>query len=60
MPTFFVPLLKVHIDSSTSTLSPKEYGKGGPLAMADATADFRKSMTKHDKGSPPWSKQVDV
>lgn len=27
-----------------STLSPKVYGKGGPLAIADATADLRKSI----------------
>lgn len=25
-------------------MSPKVYGKAGPLVMADATADLRKSM----------------
>lgn len=44
MPTRFVPLLRVHIDSSMSTLSPNEYGNGGPPAIADATADLRKSI----------------
>lgn len=42
--TFLVPLCRVQMDSSMSTRSPKEYGKGGPEAMAEATADFRKSM----------------
>ena len=27
-----------------STLSPNEYGNGGPVAIADATADLRKSI----------------
>lgn len=42
--TRFVPLLSVHTDSSMSTLSPNEYGNGGPVAIADATADLRKSI----------------
>lgn len=42
--TRFVPLCRVHMDWSTSTMSPNEYGNAGPLAIADATADFRKSM----------------
>lgn len=42
--TLLVPLCSVQIDSSMSTLSPNEYGKGGPFAMAEATADFKKSM----------------
>lgn len=42
--TRLVPLCRVHMDWSTSTMSPNEYGKAGPLAIADATADFRKSM----------------
>ena len=28
----------------SATLSPNEYGNGGPVAMADATADLRKSI----------------
>jgi hypothetical protein len=40
-----VPLYKVQMDSSISTRSPKLYPKAGPLEMADATADLRKSMT---------------
>lgn len=40
--TLLVPLYSVQIDSSISTLSPKLYGKGGPCAMAEATADLRK------------------
>lgn len=46
--TFFVPLCRVQMDSSMSTRSPKEYGKGGPEAMAEATADLRKSMAWRD------------
>jgi len=42
--TRFVPLCNAHIELSTSTRSPNEYGKGGPLEMADATADLRKSI----------------
>lgn len=44
-PTRLVPLYSVQIDSSTSTLSPNVYGNGGPWDMAEATADFRKSMS---------------
>lgn len=29
---------------STSTRSPKLYGKGGPPEIAEATADFKKSI----------------
>jgi hypothetical protein len=32
------------MEGSRSTLSPKVYGKGGPLAIAEATADLRNSM----------------
>lgn len=32
-----------------STLSPNEYGNGGPPDIADATADLRKSIEKE-----PW------
>ena len=42
--TLFVPLYSAHIELSTSTRSPNVYGNGGPLEMADATADLRKSM----------------
>lgn len=42
--TLLVPLCKVQIDWSTSTMSPKEYPKAGPLVMAEATADLRKSI----------------
>jgi len=42
--TRFVPLCNAHIELSTSTRSPNEYGKGGPLEIADATADLRKSI----------------
>lgn len=34
------------MDSDTSTRSPSEYGNELPLAIADATADLRKSMAK--------------
>jgi hypothetical protein len=43
--TLLVPLWSVQMDWSMSTLSPNEYGKAGPLEMADATADLRKSMS---------------
>jgi len=33
------------MEGSRSTLSPNVYGNGGPFAIAEATADFRKSMT---------------
>ena len=36
----------VHIDSSLSSRSPEVYRKELPLAIADATADFKKSI-KH-------------
>lgn len=53
--TRLVPLCRVHMDWSTSTTSPNEYGNAGPLAIADATADFRKSMAaKH----PAWTGAV--
>jgi hypothetical protein len=42
--TRFVPLYKVQMDSSMSTRSPKVYPNAGPLEMADAMADLRKSM----------------
>jgi hypothetical protein len=42
--TRLVPLQRVQMEGSRSVLSPKEYGKGGPFAMADATADLRKSI----------------
>jgi hypothetical protein len=45
MLTRFVPLNRVQMELSTSTLSPNEYGNGGPLEIAEATADFRKSMS---------------
>lgn len=44
MLTLLIPLCKVQMDWSRSTMSPKVYGKAGPFAMADATADFRKSI----------------
>jgi hypothetical protein len=34
------------MEGSRSTLSPKLYGNGGPLAIAEATADLRKSMAR--------------
>lgn len=43
-PTRFVPLWSVQIESPISTLSPREKGKEEPFAMADATADLRKSI----------------
>jgi hypothetical protein len=42
--TLFVPLFSVHIDWSTSTLSPMLTGKLELLEIADATANFRKSI----------------
>ena len=42
--TFLVPLLSVHIDWSTSTLSPITTGKLELLEIAEATANFRKSI----------------
>lgn len=50
--TRLVPLCRVHMDWSTSTTSPKEYGNAGPFAIADATADFRKSMAATH---PAWT-----
>ena len=44
MPTLLVPSCSDHIDCSRSSLSPKEYGNGGPLDIAEATADLRKSI----------------
>lgn len=32
------------MELSMSTRSPKEYGKAGPFEIADATADFKKSI----------------
>lgn len=32
-----------------STLSPNEYGNGGPPAIADATADLRKSIEEESR-----------
>jgi len=43
-PTRFVPLWSVQIESPISTLSPREKGREEPFAMADATADLRKSI----------------
>lgn len=47
------------MESDTSTLSPIEYGNELPFAMADATADLRKSIwdrenegTKQEKEKP--------
>jgi hypothetical protein len=45
MLTLFVPLNTVQIELSTSTLSPNEYGNGGPFEIAETTADFKKSMS---------------
>lgn len=42
--TRFVPLWSVQIESPMSTLSPSENGNELPFAMADATADLRKSI----------------
>ena len=42
--TLLVPLLSVHIDWSTSTLSPMLTGKLELLEIAEATANFRKSI----------------
>lgn len=63
--TLLVPLYRVQIDSSISTLSPNEYGKGGPLAMADATADLRKSILvaqykEAECSSRIWKTNVEV
>lgn len=44
MHTRRVPLCSDQMEGSRSTLSPKVYGKGGPLAIAEATADLRNSM----------------
>ena len=50
--TRFVALWRVQIESDTSTRSPSEYGKELPFAIADATADLRKSMaTDEGKGA---------
>lgn len=46
MRTRFVALWRDQMDSDTSTRSPSEYGNELPLAIADATADLRKSMAK--------------
>ena len=43
--TRFVPLCRDQMDSLLSSLSPRLYGKELPLAIADATADFRKSIS---------------
>ena len=43
-PTRFVPLLRTQMLVSTSTRSPKVYGKGGPFDIAEATADLKNSM----------------
>ena len=37
-------MCKVQIESPMSTLSPREKGSELPFAIADATADLRKSM----------------
>jgi hypothetical protein len=42
--TRFVPLCSAQTESPMSTLSPREKGCPVPLAMADATADLRKSI----------------
>lgn len=42
--TFFVPLNKFHIDSLLSIRSPIVYGNELDFAIADATADLRKSI----------------
>lgn len=42
--TLFVALCNVQIDSSLSSRSPRVYGKELPFAIAEATADFRKSI----------------
>lgn len=42
--TRFVPLCSVQMESPISTRSPSEKGNELPFAMADATADLRKSM----------------
>jgi hypothetical protein len=42
--TRFVALCSVQIDSSLSSRSPRLYGKELPLAIAEATADLRKSI----------------
>jgi hypothetical protein len=47
--TRFVALCNVQIDSSLSSRSPKVYGKELPLAIADATADFKKSIEHQAK-----------
>ena len=47
--TRFVPLCKDQMDSLLSSLSPRLYGKELPLAIADATADFRKSISRDTK-----------
>ena len=44
MHTRFVALWRAQIESPISTLSPSEYGNELPLAIADATADLRKSI----------------
>ena len=46
--TFLVPLCKAQIDSLLSTLSPMVYGMPLDFAIADATADLRKSMKGKD------------
>ena len=37
-------LLRDHIEASMSTRSPTVYAARGPLAIAEATADLRKSI----------------
>lgn len=44
LPTRLVPLWRVQMLASMSTRSPKVYGKGGPLDIADATADLKNSI----------------
>ena len=41
-----MPLCKAQIDWSTVNRSPNLYGNGGSLEIAEATADFRKSIAK--------------
>lgn len=49
--TFLTALCNAHMDSPTSILSPMVTGKELDLAMADATADLRKSIRGHSAAS---------
>lgn len=61
MCTFLTPLCTVQMDSPASILSPIVTGKELDFAMADATADLRKSMNSRPREHDPqsaWNRRV--